>query len=198
MLVLGRKTNVVGKCRRHVQVDATTRRFAAQEIGLHLDIAIAEQHGIDAPARPAEILNAVGGADRPIGRAALFQFAPVVLQHLGGIASVLGGKLRTDRSQFVFSRHLGQDPARLQLHDGAFNRLAQTGLGIAGLCQQRHHGLAILGDTAGFGKIIQKGRYLAIGGKAHMTDRVHDQRAAGADRQQMNEAGAAENHSCLV
>jgi hypothetical protein len=36
----------------------------------------------------------------------------------------------------------------------------------------------------------------AIGGKADVADRVHDQRSLGTDRQEMNEAGAAENHSC--
>jgi hypothetical protein len=30
-----------------------------------------------------------------------------------------------------------------------------------------------------------------------MADRMHNERAALADRQQMYEAGAAENHSCL-
>ncbi len=43
VLVFGGEAHVVGKCRRDAQVDAAPRRFPAQEIGLHLDVAIAEQ-----------------------------------------------------------------------------------------------------------------------------------------------------------
>ena len=43
VLVFGRKADVIGKRRRHMQVDAAASGFLSQEVGLHLDIAIAEQ-----------------------------------------------------------------------------------------------------------------------------------------------------------
>ena len=118
-----------------MQVDAATRRFPAQEIGLHLNIAIAEQQGIDAPAGRAEILKAVRRADRPVGLTALLQLAPVILQQFRGITPVPGAEFLSRCSQLFFRRHLGQDLARLELHDGAFNRFAQTRRRISGFCK---------------------------------------------------------------
>ena len=60
VLALAGKANVVGERRRHMQIDAAARRFPAQEVGFHLDIAIAEQQRIDAPSGGAEIVEAVG------------------------------------------------------------------------------------------------------------------------------------------
>ena len=102
VLALAGKTNVVGERRRHMQVDAAARRFPAQEVGFHLDIAIAEQQHFDALAGDAEIVKAVGGADRPIGGRPLLQVAPVAFEDFGGIAPVLGRKLGADRGQFFF------------------------------------------------------------------------------------------------
>jgi hypothetical protein len=82
-------------------------------------------------------------------------------------------------------------------HHGALNRLAQTRGPIVGFRKQRHHGVAILGDAARLEKIFQKCGDFTIRGQPHMADRMHDQRAIVADRQQMNETGAAENHACL-
>ena len=111
MFVLARKTDVVRERRRHMQIDAAARRFLAQEIGLHLDIAIAEQQRINAPARTAKILQAVRRADRPVGRTALLQLAPVAIEHFRGVAPMLGGEFLSRRSQLFFRRHLGQDLA---------------------------------------------------------------------------------------
>ena len=101
VLAFADKPNIVGKSRRHMQIDAAPRRFPAQEIGFHLDIAIAEQDDIDALSAGAEIVEAVGGADRPIGRRAFLQVAPIALEDFGRIAPMLGRKFGADRGQFL-------------------------------------------------------------------------------------------------
>ena len=111
---------------------------------------------------------------------------------------MLFGKLGTDRGEFLLRRHFGENLARLQLKDGALDRLAQRGRLVGRLCEQRRQRIAILRHAAALRKIFQKNSDFAIGRQPHLADRMHEQRPARADRQEMNEAGAAENHSCLV
>lgn len=109
---------------------------------------------------------------------------------------MLFGKLGTDRGELLLGRHFGEDLARLQFKDGALDHFAQHGRLVGGFCEQRHQRLAILRHAARLRKIFKKRRDFAVGGQAHLADRMHEQRPARTDRQEMNEAGAAENHFC--
>ena len=173
------------------------RRFPAQEVGFHLDIAIAEQQHFHALAGDAEIVKAVGGADRPIGGRPLLQVAPVAFEDFGGIAPVLGRQFSADRGQFFVRGLLGQNLARAQFHHRAFHDRAQIGRRVLHIWKQSRHGVAVFGDAARLGEIVDQPADVVIGGQSHMADRVNDQRAILADGQLMNEAGAAQDHTSL-
>jgi hypothetical protein len=197
VFAFGGKTNVVGECRGYMQIDAAAARFPAQEVGFHLDIAIAEQNRIDTSAGGVEVVETISSADRPVGSRSLLQFTPVALEHFGGVAAVLGGKLRADGSQFLLRRLFGQYLARQQFHDGAFDDIAQIRRRLVRLRNQRRHGIVIFGDAPRLGEIIDQRADIVIGGQSHMADRVDDQGAILANGQLMNKARAAQDHTCL-
>ena len=191
------KTNIVRKRRRYPQFNAAARRFPAQEVGLHLDVAIAQQNDIEGLAAGAEIVQAVGSADRPIGRRAFFHRAPVALQHLGRIPPMPGRKFGADRGQLFLGGLFSQDLPGQQIQYRALDHITQIRQLVPRVRKQRHHRLAILGNAARLGKIIQKSADLAIGGQAHLADRVHDQGAVLPNRQLMDKARAAQDHASL-
>ena len=61
---LAGEADIVGEGRGDAQIDAARRGLAAQEIGLHLQVAIAEQHHVEPPPRRREV------GERPRRRAA--------------------------------------------------------------------------------------------------------------------------------
>ena len=88
VLVFGDQAEVVGKAGRYAQIDAAAVRLAAKKVGFHLDVAIAEQHHIDAPAAARKIHKAEGLAGRPIAFAAFLHGAAIVVEQRQRIAPI--------------------------------------------------------------------------------------------------------------
>ena len=65
VLVFRGEAHIVGESCGDAQVDPAPRGFLAKEIGLHLDVAVAEQENIDALESAAEIRDLIRCARRP-------------------------------------------------------------------------------------------------------------------------------------
>ncbi len=187
VLVFGGEAHVVGKGRRDTQVDTAPCSFPAQEIRLHLDIAIAEQQDIDAFPGAAQILDSIASSRRPTGCDAFLHLPPVAFQHFGGIAPVRCGKSGAGGRQFFFRRFLGEDLALGQPGDRSGDDVARIG-------NQMADRSTIVRDAARFAEIIDQDAGFAVHRQAHVADGMDQQKTVGANGQLVNKAGAAQHH----
>ena len=169
MPVFAGEPQVVGKGRGDPQIDAPRGRLPPQEIGLHVHIAVAEQDHVEAPAAFAHIRLRQRRAGGPIGLAALLGLAPQPLQHLGGVAAVIGAQFLRNRGEFRLRRLVGEDAA-----------LDQGGESAGALVCGQFPGRGEEGDHLG---------QLAVDHQSQMAQRMDHQHAVVRHGRQMDEAG---------
>ncbi len=58
-----RQSGVGGERGRGAQIDASPSGFPAEEVGFHLDVAIAEQQDVDAAVQALSVIERVRGFD---------------------------------------------------------------------------------------------------------------------------------------
>ena len=127
-------TKTKASSRGDAQIDAAPRRFAPQEVALHLKIAIAEEEDIDARASAAEIAQPRRGGDAPIGVRALLALAAMAIEEVARIAAMHLAQGEGGVRQLLLRRALGQNAALREIGDRGPQRrpvIAETGREIA-------------------------------------------------------------------
>ncbi len=180
--------DIVGKGRGDAQIDAAGGGRAAQEIGLGLQLAIAEQQDVEPLARDGEIGNAVRRRHRPIGSRPLLQLPAMRFEKLPRIAPVGLAKLRGERGLFGLRVLVDEDRALVQRGDAAEQRIAV----IAETAHQRRH---LVRNVLRLTETSDELGNLPVDGEAHIVDRMDDQGAVGAERHHMDIAREADKHA---
>ncbi len=185
---LGRQPQVVGKAGRHRGPGPAPGRLAAQEVGLHLQLAVAEQQELDLVAhRPAEILDPARLRHRPIGIGAFLGAQAQPVQGLAGVAPVQRLERLGHLGGLGLGGLVGEHPA---LHQG--RQTSGQGVGIEAVAGQE------LGHLAGhIARRLEPDEDLGDLGVDHepeLADGVDDQHALGVQRRQMHIGRAADQH----
>lgn len=119
VLVFRREGIIVwGGC-RDPQIVAALIGLAAQEIGLHVHVAITKQDQINSRLGAANVLNPLRRLDRPIVARALLQFSAVTVEQFGGIAAQRRTELLHDLRQLRIRILVGEKATLAQRIDAA-------------------------------------------------------------------------------
>ena len=180
-------TKTKASSRGDAQIDAAPRRFAPQEVALHLKIAIAEQEHVEARASAAEIAQSRRGGDAPIGVRALLALAAMAIEEVARIAAMHLAQGEGGVRQLLLRRAVGQDAALHEVGDrGAERRfvVAEPGAKITD-CRIERARLVEISDELG---------KLAIDRHPHVRHGMKHQHAIVGERQQVGEARAAHDH----
>ncbi len=190
VLVFGGKTQIVGEGRRDVQVEAAAAGLLAQEVGLHMHIAIAEQDEVEPWSLPIEIPQALGRARRPVGIGAPLGFTAKALDQSRRVAAVAGRQDGGDVGQFGFGILLRQDP----LENQRGQAVDQFPLRQAG---QLHQGGKVGGQLARRRAKADDLGDRRIDDRAQVADRVDQQGASVVEGNIVQELGATQLHRLL-
>ncbi len=188
VLPLCGEAKIVGEAGGHLDVDAAAGPFPAQEVGLHLQLAVTEQQHLEPVAhRPAEVLDAAGVGDGPVGIAALLRFAPHLVQRLAGITAVQDLELGGHLGGLGLRRFAGEHAALHQRRQGA-----GQGLGVEGVAREELRHLS--GHVARLGEPGEDLAHLAIDHQPQLVDGVQHQDPLGVERGQVHIGGGADQH----
>jgi hypothetical protein len=187
VLVFAGEGEIIGKRRRHAQVEAAPHGLAAQEVGFHVNVALAVKDHVEALFSLAKVRHSQCGPRRPIRRRAFFQFTPIALEKLDRVAPVGRAQLGGDVGDFLLRGLFGENAAFDQRLDAAFEDGAvaahERGEAVVPV-RQRPRLLEALHDPGN----------RRVDGEAQMADGVDEQNPVGPDRQLMHEAGCAQDH----
>ncbi len=155
-----------------------------------MDVAIAEQDDVDPRLLPAEILQPLGLAGRPIGFGPALGFAAKALEQGGRVAAMAGRDDGGDLGQFGFSVLLPQDALEQQRGQAVDQFLFRQ----AG---QFHQGRKISGQLARRCAKAHDVGHGPVDDQAQMADRVDQQGTAFVEGNFVKELGATQLHKHL-
>jgi hypothetical protein len=107
VLMLAGEAQIVGKGRGDAEVNTAPGCLAPQKIGFHLDVAIPEQHDINASFGVAKIFQSKRGGCRPIGLGTFLHFPPIAFQKVNRIAPICFAQFPGQRGHFFVGIFFG-------------------------------------------------------------------------------------------
>ena len=184
----GRQAQVVRERGGDPQVDIAPGRLAAQEVGLHLQVAVAEQQDVPAVRLgAAQVVRAQGRGHRPIGICA-FAFLPAeLIQRLARIAPMQFGKLGGHGGRLRRGVLVGQHAA---LHQG--REAARQGVGVDG--HGRAQARQVPRHVARLGEPFHDAGHFRIDHQAQVRHGVNDQHAVFRQGRQVDVGRPANEH----
>ena len=185
---LGRQPQVVRKGGRDLHRHAAPRALAAQEVGLHLQVAVAEQQHVEAMAhRPPQRPCALRLGDGPVGVRPLLAPTPQRVQRLTGIAAMEVLQRRRRSGVLAVGVPVGQ---QAPLHQGG--EAARQDLGVEIACRRRRG--EFVRHVAGRDEPVEQGRDLLVHYQPQARHGVQRQHPSSAKLCQMGVDGPADQH----
>lgn len=184
---LADEAGIVGKGRRHMQVEAARARLQRQVFGLHLHVAIADQRDVEPPAADGQTGERPRLLRRPIVLRALAAAVAEPVEHGGGVAGASLVEFARQGGGLGLGVKFGQKAALDQSGDGPGERFrlldeARGEIGeFDGQFTRRREG-------------VEQRRRLRIDRQPQRRDGVNDERAPRVERQDVDEGGAAQQH----
>ncbi len=189
---LRRQSQIVGEAGPHLDLGAPGRALAAQEIGLHLELAVAEQQHLQPVAHgPAEVLDPARLGHRPAGIGTLLGLAAQPIDRLAGIAAVQGLQLGGHLGGLVLGAGAGQDAALHQRRQGAGQGVGIQPVEGQELGQGARH-------VAGLAEPFEDLADLGVHHQPQLADCVQDQHPVLVQRGQMHIGGGADQHGARL
>ena len=189
--VLGGERGVVREGRGDTQVDPAPCGLALQEVGLHVDVAVAEQDGVDTSFRGREVGHRGRRPGGPVVEPALLGFAAVALQQFERIAAVAGAHQLAETRRLVLRALLGERAPLQERADAVGERIAVA-------AQLGHQRQRLVRQRPRLGEEVEDPRDLVVGEDAQVADRVHQQHPVRPHRYLVHETGRAQAHRSLA
>ncbi len=188
---LGGQAQVIGKGGGYAQGHPPADALSAQEVGLHLQLAVAEQQHVQVVAeRAAQGLGALRLGDRPAGVGALLGPAAERVERLarvGGVAAVQFGEVRRHLRRLGRGVVVGEQAA---LHQR--RQAARQHLGVYALASG--HGRQLVRHVAGLAEGAQDRPHLRVHNQAKLGHGVHRKHPSVPEGHEVDVGGPADEH----